>query len=386
MNHVQVFIDETGVENLLTDIDGSSTHYVATAVIISPKQADAILSALEEISRKYFGGGQIKSSSVAGNDGRRMRVLARLAEIDFKFYALACDKDELRSRNWPGYHFRHSFRKNIHGKLYRFLYRAFPDLHIIAHQYGRKEFEESFREYVSKYHKCPLYAQRDVEFVPGPNRFVQLADFVGGTVSRCVDRKLLSTRASDFRLMLKPKEILIDQWPPCPHRLHIDVPVTSEHDAIVEQQAINAAREFLFKNENRQERDIVNRMMCVRLLLGDYLFFTPDRFVSGAELVDRLIELGCTDVTMDYLRTSIIAGLRDSDVLIASNNTGYKIPICVADVIEFVNKINVNVVPMLKRVDRCRRRIKLATAGDLDILDGPEYRCLVLPDEVSKQG
>ena len=381
MDHVQVFVDETGIENLLTDIDGSSTHYVVTAVMVQPGNTLAVLDALHEVSRKYFGGGEIKSSSVGDDDPRRMRVLDRLAGIDFRFYALVCDKEELGSRDWPGYRFRRSFRKNIHGKLYGFLYRAFPDLHIVAHQYGRKEFEESFREYVKKYHKCPLYAQEDVEFVPGSNRFVQLADFVGGTISRCFDRKLLSTQAADFLSVLKPKEMLIDQWPPCSYTLCPGAPAASAYDAIVGRQAVDAAREFLLKNESRQERDDVNRVMCVRLLLGDYMFFTPDRFVSGAELVERLAELGCGDITIDYLRASIIAGLRDSDVLIASSNAGYKIPTCVADVIEFVNRINVNVVPMLRRVDRCRKRIRLATAGKLDILESPEYRCLVLPDD-----
>ena len=210
----QVYIDETGIEHLDPTLQGSSTHYIIVAVIVGPAHQDSVLAGLEAVASRHFQGSPIKSSNVGDNDNRRERVLNDLMALDFTFYAFTCDKTRLTT---PGYTFRGSFRKNLHGKVYRAIYRAFPNLHMTADDYGKDAFKDSFRTYIRKGHKHPLLAQPDVEFVPSrANRFIQAADFVAGSLARCVDQKLMSTRASTFLELLRPKAILIEPWPPDP--------------------------------------------------------------------------------------------------------------------------------------------------------------------------
>lgn len=68
------------------------------AVIIDDCQFDTLWHEVETIRKKYFQNGEIKSNSVKDRDNhaRRIKILERILELDFKFYAVAVEKDALR--------------------------------------------------------------------------------------------------------------------------------------------------------------------------------------------------------------------------------------------------------------------------------------------------
>jgi hypothetical protein len=74
---------------------------------------------------------------------------------------------------------------------------------------------------------------------------------------------------------------------------------------------------------------------------------------------------------------SVIGKLRDAGLLIASKTTGgYKLPTSMADMIEFVNRQNSQLTPMIHRVQVARQTVRRATDNAVDILAAPEFQNL----------
>ncbi|WP_141554337.1 hypothetical protein [Virgibacillus ndiopensis] len=79
---------------------------------------------------------------------------------------------------------------------------------------------------------------------------------------------------------------------------------------------------------------------------------------------------------MYYLRSNIVAPLRDKGLLIASSEKGYKLLVPQDDLEEYVNFSSLKIIPMLNRLERCREQILLAVKKELDIMDYTKYEQL----------
>lgn len=64
-------------------------------------------------------------------------------------------------------------------------------------------------------------------------------------------------------------------------------------------------------------------------------------------------------------------------MLIASSNKGYKIPREFEDMYDFALKVDSQVVPQLRRLNKARKNILMATSNQIDILKGPNFPNLV---------
>ena len=90
-------------------------------------------------------------------------------------------------------------------------------------------------------------------------------------------------------------------------------------------------------------------------------------------MLQHLKEIRDEEIGERIFRTKIIAKLRDANVLIASSRKGYKIPIRVADLLDFVEQTHLVIGPMVSRLKRARDKVLLSSKGDLDLLTKPEY-------------
>jgi len=79
------------------------------------------------------------------------------------------------------------------------------------------------------------------------------------------------------------------------------------------------------------------------------------------------------ELSKEQFATKVIGGLRDKGILIASGREGYKIPTSVKDLKGFINHGKGIVLPVLRRIEECRKAILLATTNDFDILNEPEF-------------
>ena len=88
-----------------------SKYFIVCAVIIDDDRFNSLRQEVEAIREKYFQRDEIKSSSVRDRDGhaRRIKILESILDLDFKFYAVAVEKDALRRDG--GFQHKKSFFK-----------------------------------------------------------------------------------------------------------------------------------------------------------------------------------------------------------------------------------------------------------------------------------
>ena len=133
------FIDESGNTDLDTLKQGVSKYFIVCAVIIDEDKVDALKIEVEAIRKKYFQTGEIKSSSVRDRDdhARRIKILENIQQLNFKFYAIAVEKQAL-SRD-GGFPYKKSFLKFINGLLYKQLFENFPSITVFADEHGGQD-------------------------------------------------------------------------------------------------------------------------------------------------------------------------------------------------------------------------------------------------------
>jgi hypothetical protein len=149
------FIDEYGNPNLDTQIKDVSNFFIVSAVILDATALVDVRAALDVVRRNYFQTGELKSRNLRDNRSRWVSVLSALAPIPFRFAGFVADK-RLIDRD-SGLQWKQSFYKNLCGRLYGKLMKAYPALRTRADRYGTDEFKQSFAKYIEKNHRPTLF-------------------------------------------------------------------------------------------------------------------------------------------------------------------------------------------------------------------------------------
>jgi hypothetical protein len=120
------FIDESGNHDLETNKKDVSKYYVVAAVVCKETDEYELMLQVEQLRKKYYGGGEIKSGRT--RDDRRVVILNELQNVDFKFMALAVNKEELVRTG--GLVYKKTFVKFLHGIIYKSLVVTYQDIAI----------------------------------------------------------------------------------------------------------------------------------------------------------------------------------------------------------------------------------------------------------------
>jgi hypothetical protein len=150
------FIDEYGNPNLETDIKDVSSFFIVSAVILDVTALAEVRTALEVVRRNHFQTGELKSRKLRGDRGRWLSVLSDLSPIPFRFAGFVADKRRIEKDS--GLQWKQSFYKNLCGRLYGKLMRAFPALRIQADRYGDDKFKQGFAKYIQKKITAPRFS------------------------------------------------------------------------------------------------------------------------------------------------------------------------------------------------------------------------------------
>jgi hypothetical protein len=203
---------------------------------------------------------------------------------------------------------------------------------------------------------------------------IQVGDLIAGTIARVYSGK-------DARKVLVPlhdKTIIIDEWPP-----RSQSPPTTDQlsqleqfDLLVRHHAVNHAQRFIDENTNSVDPDIQTQVAAIRYLFYHFRSIDPEEYVPTIKLRRHLEELGFC-MSERVLRTKVIGSLRDIGIFIASSRRGIKIPYDVQDLLDFVQRVNSQVVPYLKRLQVTRKHFKLASNGELDIVNESNFPDLI---------
>lgn len=377
------YIDEFGNNSLDFENEGVSTHFIVTAIIIDHDKLTEIEKKIDEIRKRHFQTGEIKSLNVASNDTRRLKILSDFNDIDYHIFSIVIDKRKLKGE---GFNYKESFYKFLHSLVDRELFRTFPNLLVVSDEHGGEKFKEGFIKYIHKKHVPDLFTQSEFKLTNSKSTLtVQLADFISGTLGRCFEEKKLSSRGSEFLALLKEKIIEIRRWP-VDYRPYAYMPEKDfdSFDPAISTLGTTLASEFFKQNNKSKIPSEIDQCSCVQYLLFYFRNISPETYISTSELMNHIESMRSANVSLHYFRSKIIAKLRDKGVIVASSSKGYKLPMSVKDLYEFVNHSNSYVQPMIDRLINCRKQIMLATKNKIDIFNHSEFKYLhILKNELT---
>lgn len=365
MKAVISYIDESGGTSLGIDKPGETRHFIVTAVLINPDDKETFDEGITAIQAQHFSGSEIKSSNVGANVSRRLNILQDIVKLNFHSFTLCVDKSEVNKES--GLIYKRPFIKYVNGMLYRQLFRSYPTITIFCDQHGSPEFQQSFKRYLEENHRSDLFNQSTVTTVesksyPG----VQIADFIAGSWG-----KYFETQNDALLNILRGKSIGIDVWPPKRVYLSTAPSTAASFDDIVESYCLNQVKVFIEKNLDSDEEDKKIQVAVLQYLLSRYYVDSDDTYCVTGDIM-KSIGYDTEEKSAYYFRTKIIGGLRDEEIIIASSSKGLKIPTSVKDLSGFVDESFKKIMPMLDRLIRARKQIKLTTLSKLDIMEGKE--------------
>ena len=349
----------------------------------------ALRFAAERIRRRHFQTGEMKSSSVGKEDERRKKILDDISRLDIRTYTLAVDKRELSREG--GLAHKQSFFKFLNRRMYERLYRVYEDATLVADEHGSEKFMNSLKSYIDREIPPNLFTLRSFSFSDSRAEvLLQVADFISGSLARALDPGKLSPEAKPILDLIAKRSIGLETWPPrsLPDpELFADETPDGRHDELIRRHCLRQAENFLERNRNLRDGDDHTRAQVEVLLflLFKLQYVNERKFVWTHEILKHLASHVGIQMSAHQVRSTVIAPLRDADVILASSPRGYKIPVSEKDMAQFVAHTASIVPPMLDRLRRARNELKMVSLGELDILASPglaHLRSLVEADEI----
>jgi len=373
MSDYVAFVDESGNHDLAIEKDGASNYFIVLAVIIPIEQRSELEAAIEKIRIKHFNSGEIKSNKLS--DGKRIKMIEEMSSLDFKFYAVCADKSRIIKDS--GLQHKKSFIKFINGLLYNQIFNSVSNITIYADGHGGSDFIDSFSKYITNNHIPDLFFNSKIEIVNSRDEIlVQLADFLVGTTAKLYEDKVSSQTRDCFLRFIQNKRIRIDEWPP---KFETDLSINKSSSAVdlkISNISLQKASGFLKNNFKSNDREIRIQYATLSYLLFQTRFPFEKAFTSTNEILDHLKDQGFHDITKQYLRSNVIAKLRDHDVVIASSTKGYKIPASYSDMIGFADLVDGIAVPLLSRLKKADEIFDLGSIGEIKFLNEQRFQSL----------
>lgn len=365
------FIDECGNFGFDFTKDGTSKFYIVCAVIIRNTDIPQLEKAAETIRRNNFGGrGEMKSSQVAADDRRRIKIINEIIQLDFSVILLIANKERFHKDSLLT-NYKDTFIKYLHQRLYMNLYSAYPKLRIVEDKMGYSEFQASFNKYViSRRPEINLFDEYDFDYVDSQNSvLVQLADFIAGTINR----QLVGENTPNFQSILRGKILHTEKFPGDNNVNLNSMADSSKYNKEISDLAFRKAKAYISEHEGDEDLDKRLQVSFLKYLMFEAQYGNPYKFITSGNILSILSKYTDNRITKDFLYRRIIAPLRDAKVVLASSPQGYKLPISIEDISTYLHQTNSIISPMLHRVGLCREVVMQQTDGKLDVLDDVQF-------------
>jgi biotin operon repressor len=366
-NKITAFADEFG--NNSFDFDTQGSHFIVATIIVKNDELDQLKIGISEIRKKHnFQTGEIKSSKVGKDHNRRLKILQDIAKLKIAIYALIVDKKKLQGE---GFAYKKPFYKYLNGLLYKELFRTFPELDLYVDEHGGNEFLVEFKKYVRKLKAPDLFSSLDLNIHNSKNNeYIQVADFIAGTLGYIFDDLKRSDKSQEFENTLKPLISGLKFFPTEYSFEEISKNNTDkEFNETIAKACFLRIHDFIDKEVGNDQQKI-DQIKFLKLLLLYQRANVQNRYISTTEILNHLNQSRTEKLNKISFRSKVIGNLRDRGIVIASGKQGYKIPSNANDIAIFIEHGNQILQPMLNRISKAREVIKLATANKLDVLDG----------------
>lgn len=379
MERMYAFTDESGAFGWKLENPDVSTHFIIAAIIVKESQLKELRTEVENVRRKYFQTGEMKSSHVGGNHKRRKRILSDLQKLPFNIFAVVIDKRQLEDSK--GLRFKTSFYKFMNNIIHKELRRAFSKLTVVADEIGGREYMKSFSKYVEEHQDIPNLLNESQFFFQNSQGdvLIQLADFISGTLAFEYDVHKKKEDTPLFHKMFEKKLIRIELYPKTYETYIIEESaLAGDYDKTIAELCLKQAVDFIRKNEDDEDEEVEARIIVLKYLLFRFMNNDERKYIPTKELKNQLVYRGMGEMSTQAFRTRVIGKLRDSGVIISGSSAkkGYKIPTKESELFDFINHGTSIIMPMLERLKKCRDLIKLGTDNELDLFDKTEYQSL----------
>lgn len=376
------YIDEYGAYGFKFEDPGCTNSMILTAVIVDDNNVNNMDNATVELSKRFFGNGEMKSSSIGKNHQRRRIIMEEIVKLPFVIYFFVIDKTKIFENCGPRY--KKTFYKFCNEKNYNELYTNFKELSIIADEIGGNEYIKDFSSYVRKQKidtQLSLFDDHNFMMMNSKNNsIIQIADIISGSLSYTFDTKRIKqSEGNDYYKLLKENGKIIgyNTFPLSYDKYILEKqPEDDSYEPVIAEICYRRAQAFIQKNELNMDEDVKMQVLTLKYLLFRFVNNHLRKYISTNELISNLKDRGFNKLDNQRFRTKIIGRLRDANVIIASNSNGYKIPSTKAELFDYVNLEQSIIVPMIGRLSKCRKLIFEGTEGAFDIFEKDEYQLL----------
>lgn len=373
---IYAYIDEFGTNSLEIEKEGVTSHFLLGCTLVKSENINSAKDSVIAIRDLYFQGSEIKSNKVKRkNHARRLTILQELSKIEFSFFLLVVDKSEIKTK---GLTFKQSFYKYFHKILVTYLDSIHGKIQFYADALGDDTFQKSFEKYIkNSIIQTDLFnPEVKYQFIDSSDSdIIQLSDFLTGSLAKYFDIKSATDRGEEFLEVLSGK-INVRYWPDNVDDYLVFNQSPEEYDKRIAELSINLAQNRIQKIQGSEsEYSKAQIILLSHLLLVQKV--SPSHFVQTEELKEKIRLSTGIKLSDRLFRKEIIGNLRDNNVIIASRNAGgYKLPVNKGDLIEFVNRYNSIIQPMVGRLKKSRESILVSTNNDIDILNYEQYHTL----------
>jgi len=369
MERMYAYTDESGAFGWALG-KGSSSHFVISAILVKESQRQELTVKLEDIRKRYFGQGEMKSSKIGKDAKKRRKLLGELVDLPFNVFALVFDKKLMIDYKGPQY--KQTFYKFLNNIVHKELRHAFSDLIVVADQIGGSDYMQSFSEYFKNNSAQPdLFGNACFMFCKSDNSLcIQLADIIAGSIARKYDELYVNEEDRDFTPIFIKKCIRIQPYPLTWDTYKIEKsPLAKEYDKDVAMICFKQSVDFINQHKDDSSIERQSQIITLKYLLFRFMNNDLRKYISTKELKRQLVSTDMKELSTHEFRNKIIAKMRDEGVILASSPTGYKIPSKISELYDFVNHGTSIIAPMLSRLKKCYDLIKLGTDNELDLLE-----------------
>lgn len=354
MKHI--YVDESGSPHLELEAQNHKDHYVICAIVAEEFKHDSYIHSAMKLVNKHAGEGELKSSNIGSSSNRRMRILMDIFAEGVNAFCLVVDK----TRIWrdSGLRFKPSFYKFLHRMFYNRLKSSSLEISVYADEYGQSDFMSSFERYISS-ETSLLESFRFVGSHETP--LIQIADVIAGSVRRIYDGNDSESLITDH----VHKRLVIEEWPPR-EAAQDQIMDLDDIDLVIRTVSLRNARLYVERLMLGDDLDSTLKANAIRYLLWRYEL-NPCEYVHRQEITDYIFEASGTAINTSQLTSKVFADARDSDVIIASSDSGVKIPYAASDLRRWMSRTESQIAPYLRRAGKARNTILMASEHKHDI-------------------
>jgi len=372
------YLDEFGGYGFDFEKEGVFSKFIVSAVIIERKEIESFEKNVKAISQKHFQGRELKSKHLGDDEKRWLQVVAEIVKLDISISAMIFDKQKMTSLGLQKN--KQTFFNHLHGKIDIELFSRYNNIAMHSDEYGSKEFMDAYRTYMYKKHPQTLF-----NYITGTYYFadskkslgIQVADVVSGALARVFEEKKKLSVANSILNMLICKIAFIKHWPEdyTPYSLSQAITEEKEYDGHVARHCYELALRYIDNHRYDDDEVIRLRRKFLDQLVFHFDYGDRHRYLQTGELSAHLNMFCAQKKDSKYITRTIVGGLRQEGLIIASTNAGgYKLPTRLEDIYDYLNHCNSILVPMLSKIFTCSDIVKQLTLNKVNLLDKDEYK------------